>query len=121
MSPIPVLELEANEVSILRPEALESVFYMYRISGDEYWRSAGWKMAASILQHTRTMYGASAIRDVTALPPAFSDEMESFWLAETLKYAWLLFDNEDAWSLDDWVLNTEAHLFRRPKPATAPS
>lgn len=35
--------------------------------------------------------------------------------AETLKYFYLLFDDKDTWSLDDWVLNTEAHFFRRPR------
>jgi mannosyl-oligosaccharide alpha-1,2-mannosidase len=43
------------------------------------------------------------------------DSMESFWLAETLKYFYLLFEEESAVSLDDWVLNTEAHPFRRGK------
>jgi mannosyl-oligosaccharide alpha-1,2-mannosidase len=35
-------------------------------------------------------------------------------IGETLKYFYLLFDDPDTWSLDDWVLNTEAHFFRRP-------
>jgi mannosyl-oligosaccharide alpha-1,2-mannosidase len=89
---------------------------MHRITGDAYWRTAGGKMVTSILKATRTAYGHSAIRDVTVNAPDFSDEMESFWLAETLKYAWLLFESEDKWSLDEWVMNTEAHLFKRPKP-----
>ncbi|KAF2664837.1 seven-hairpin glycosidase [Microthyrium microscopicum] len=100
---------------LLRPEALESVFYMHRISGSPYWRKAGWKMVSAMLKTTRTQYGHSSIRDVFASAPAFEDEMESFWLAETLKYAWLLFEDESKWSLDEWVLNTEAHLFKRPK------
>ena len=40
--------------------------------------------------------------------------MESFWLAETLKYFYLLYSEPSLISLDDWVLNTEAHPFRRP-------
>ena len=89
---------------------------MYRITGDAYWRTAGWKMVSSILKATHTIYGHSAIRDVTSAIPDFMDEMESFWLAETLKYAWLLFESEEKWSLDEWVTNTEAHFFKRPKP-----
>jgi len=88
---------------------------MHRITGDAYWRTAGWKMVSAILKNTRTQYGHASIRDVNAASPSHEDEMESFWLAETLKYAWLLFDEEDKWSLDDWVMNTEAHLFKRPK------
>lgn len=38
--------------------------------------------------------------------------MESFWTAETLKYLWLLFGEEELLSLDEWVFNTEAHPFR---------
>ena len=100
---------------ILRPEAIESVFYMYRITGDQYWRDVGWNMFTSIEKHTKTLHGSSAIDDVTRSAPELSDQMESFWLAETLKYFYLLYDDPDNWSLDDWVLNTEAHFFRRPK------
>ncbi|KAF2767329.1 seven-hairpin glycosidase [Teratosphaeria nubilosa] len=99
---------------ILRPEAIESVFYMYRITGEEHWREAGWQMFLAIDNHTRTLYGNAAIDDVTKEAPIMRDSMESFWLAETLKYFYLLYDDMDTWSLDEWVLNTEAHLFRRP-------
>ncbi|KAF2827503.1 seven-hairpin glycosidase [Ophiobolus disseminans] len=99
---------------ILRPEAIESVWYMYRITGDNHWREAGWRMFMAIDQYTSTKYGNSAIDDVTKTSPTLNDDMESFWLAETLKYFYLLFETEDVLSLDDWVLNTEAHPFRRP-------
>jgi mannosyl-oligosaccharide alpha-1,2-mannosidase len=42
------------------------------------------------------------------------DSMESFWLAETLKYFYLVFEEWDVVSLDEFVLNTEAHPLRRP-------
>ncbi|KAF2200976.1 seven-hairpin glycosidase [Delitschia confertaspora ATCC 74209] len=100
---------------ILRPEAIESVFYMYRITGDNYWREAGWKMFTAINDATSAKYGNSAIDDVTKTAPEKLDEMESFWLAETLKYFYLLFAREGVVNLDEWVLNTEAHPFRRPK------
>jgi mannosyl-oligosaccharide alpha-1,2-mannosidase len=38
--------------------------------------------------------------------------MESFWMAETLKYFYLIFSEPSLLSLDEWVLNTEAHPFR---------
>ncbi|KAI6867781.1 hypothetical protein KC334_g19446, partial [Hortaea werneckii] len=62
---------------ILRPEAIESVFYLYRITGDPYFRDMGWKMFTSIDQHTRALYGASAIDDVTKAAPEQIDSMES--------------------------------------------
>ena len=70
----------------------------------------------AIDRYTRTTHGHSAIDDVTSEYPGPNDTMESFWLAETLKYFYLLFSDEDLVSLDDFVLNTEAHPFRRPKP-----
>ncbi|PQE14448.1 glycosyl hydrolase family 47 protein [Rutstroemia sp. NJR-2017a BBW] len=99
---------------ILRPEAIESVWYMYRITGDKTWQDKGWKMFEAVINATSTKYGHSAIYDVTAEEPTQIDEMESFWLAETLKYFYLLFSTPDTISLDDWVLNTEAHPFKRP-------
>ena len=54
---------------ILRPEAIESVFYMYRITGDQYWRDRGWEMFTAVQDHTRTVFGNSAIDDVTKAAP----------------------------------------------------
>lgn len=61
-------------------------------------------MFESINKYTAGRYGASAIDDVTAKKPSLMDEMESFWLAETLKYFFLLFSDPDVISLDDYVL-----------------
>lgn len=111
----------------LRPEAIESVFIMWRMTGDEYWREAGWAMFESIIEHTRSPFGHAALlstmevfdRDayekglmVRKVLARQTDDMESFWFAETLKYFYLLFSEPDLISLDDWVLNTEAHPFR---------
>jgi len=87
---------------------------MYRISGDAAWMDKGWRMWEAIMKATRTEVGHSAIDDVLDEKPTQLDEMESFWLAETLKYFYLLYSTPDTISLDDWVLNTEAHPFRRP-------
>ena len=102
---------------ILRPEAIESVWYMYRITGDPSWQEKGWRMFEAVIRASRTEVGHSAIGDVTADPnqPILQlDNMESFWFAETLKYFYLLFTTPDVISLDDYVLNTEAHPFVRP-------
>lgn len=40
------------------------------------------------------------------------DRMETFFIAETLKYLYLLFEPSDILPLDEWVFNTEAHPFR---------
>ncbi|KAH0548253.1 hypothetical protein GP486_008040 [Trichoglossum hirsutum] len=101
---------------ILRPEAIESVFILYRTTGDASLQSTAWRMFQSITKHTRTAFGHAALRDVTLpSPPPQYDKMESFWTAETLKYFWLMFSSHDVLSLDEWVLSTEAHPFRREK------
>ena len=46
------------------------------------------------------------------MPPVRKDSMESFWLSETLKYAYLLFSPTDELPFDLFVLNTEAHPLR---------
>lgn len=103
---------------ILRPEAIESVFLMYRITGDRKWQDTAWRMFQRVEKATRTEFGASAIADITVEPEQLAasrtDSMESFWLAETLKYYYLCFESFDKVSLDEYVLNTEAHPLRRP-------
>lgn len=88
---------------------------MYRITGDTTWMDKGWKMFQATVTATRTEFANSAIDDVlNNAEPGLKDEMESFWIAETLKYYLLLFSEPSLISLDEWVLNTEAHPFKRP-------
>ncbi len=71
-------------------------------------------MFQAIEKHTRTSIANSAISDVTVSEPSKDNRMESFWLAETLKYFYLIFSEPGVLSLDEYVLNTEAHPLRRP-------
>ncbi|KAF2758271.1 class I alpha-mannosidase-like protein [Pseudovirgaria hyperparasitica] len=101
---------------ILRPEAIESVFVMYRVTGEQSMQAAAWDMFTAIQKHTATDIANSAIADVTA-PDTIAPKagnMESFWIAETLKYFYLIFSDPSVISLDEYVFNTEAHPYRRP-------
>lgn len=98
---------------ILRPEAIESVFILYRITGDDAYQEIAWEMFQKIENATKTDIGNAAVNDVTKAMPDNIDSMESFWLAETLKYFYLVFSEPDLISLDDYVMNTEAHPLRR--------
>lgn len=101
---------------LLRPEAIESIFLMYRMTGKEEYQEIAWKMFQSIKNSTETDLAFSAINDVTVSGATEKlDSMESFWLSETLKYFWLIFSSPDLISLDEYVLNTEAHPLRRLK------
>lgn len=54
--------------------------------------------------------GYSSVANVNKLPVEYRDKQESFFLAETLKYLYLLFDDEQTmFPLDRWIFNTEAH------------
>ncbi|KAK4196742.1 family 47 putative glycoside hydrolase [Triangularia verruculosa] len=102
---------------ILRPEAIESVFYMWRITGEKEWQEAAWDMFLAVANATfaKETGGGASVKDVTIDPSMEEiqrdDEMESFWIAETLKYFYLVFSPPDLISLDKYVLNTEAHPF----------
>ena len=113
-----------------RPEAIESVFYMYRITGDPIWQDHGWRMFTAWIEHALVSYGFANIVDVNKVPVSHDDIQESFvltgeprcWasadkelisISETLKYYYLLFSPEDLISLDDYVFNTEACVDRR--------
>jgi mannosyl-oligosaccharide alpha-1,2-mannosidase len=65
---------------ILRPEAIESVFYMYRITGDQYWRDRGWEMFTAVQAHTSTVLGYSAIDDVTKAAPELKVRDHRSWI-----------------------------------------
>merc|ERR1712070_70192 len=99
---------------MLRPEAIESVFILYRITGDTYCQDKAWNMFQSITSATRTNISFAGIEDVRETNSTMIDSMESFWTAETLKYFYLVFSEPELVSLDDYVLNTEAHPLLRP-------
>ncbi|KAK5137035.1 hypothetical protein LTR08_001044 [Meristemomyces frigidus] len=113
---------------ILRPEAIESVFILYRITGEEYLQEAAWDMFTAISNATETHLANAALSDITFSAEQLAqgttggttqmDSMESFWMAETLKYFYLMFSEPSVIDLDEWVFNTEAHPFRRPKVST---
>ena len=115
--PVPGVKA-GNSDYLLRPEAIESVFVLYRITGNEEYREDAWRMFNAIMNSTSTEYGNSAVTHVD-FPNEMQkrNSMESFWLAETLKYFYLIFSPPDFISLDEYVFNTEAHPFRLTRPA----
>ena len=98
----------------LRPEAVESLFVLHRVTGDEALRDMGWRMFQAMEKYARTEIAHAVLDDVTVDKPPQTDQMETFWTAETLKYFFLLFSEPDVISLDRYVFNTEAHPLKRP-------
>jgi hypothetical protein len=95
---------------LLRPETIESFYIMWKVTGDPKWRQRGWLIYQAIERETRTDAGYAVLTSVTE-KHSQQDEMPSFFLAETLKYLYLLFREDNLLPLDKWVLNTEAHPF----------
>ncbi|KAK4696648.1 hypothetical protein P7C71_g1288, partial [Lecanoromycetidae sp. Uapishka_2] len=103
--------------NLQRPETVESLFYMWRITGNEMYREWGWEMFKSFVKYTAADDGAgfTSLSHANEIPPMLKDNMESFWLAETLKYFYLLFSPTDLLPLNTIIINTEAHIFPRFK------
>lgn len=99
---------------ILRPEAIESVFLLYRIIGDPLLQEKAWHKVINIFKYLEMEFANAALRYVTDPFAPKDDSMESTWAAETLKYFYLILSEPDLISLDKFVFKTEAHLFRRP-------
>jgi mannosyl-oligosaccharide alpha-1,2-mannosidase len=102
----------ADAHNLLRPETVESLYYLHQITGDSIYQEWGWEIFESFMKHTKVAYGFTSISNVldpTDLEPR--DMQESFFLAETLKYFYLLFSDKEKpiFDLTKWVFNTEAH------------
>ncbi|XP_058828379.1 mannosyl-oligosaccharide alpha-1,2-mannosidase IA isoform X3 [Topomyia yanbarensis] len=94
---------------ILRPETFESYFIMWRLTHDQKYRDWGWDAVQALENHCRTPNGFSGLKNVYLTEPQKDDVQQSFFLAETLKYLYLLFSDDSLLPLDEWVFNTEAH------------
>ncbi|PYH96561.1 mannosyl-oligosaccharide 1,2-alpha-mannosidase [Aspergillus ellipticus CBS 707.79] len=99
--------------NLQRPETVESLFLMYRVTNDPIYRQWGWEILKALQKHTLVDDGEghTSLNDVTKVPSEKRDNMESFWLSETLKYLYLLFSPRDFLPLTENVFNTEAHIF----------
>ncbi|RLN60196.1 hypothetical protein BBJ29_001429 [Phytophthora kernoviae] len=100
--------------NLLRPETVESLMVMYRVTKDEKYREYGREIINAFEKNCRLERGGYASIGNVAKGPVhvgFRNEMESFFIAETLKYLFLLFSDDSMLPLDEIVFNTEAHPF----------
>ncbi len=108
-----VLDYRAMKVEhpgyALRPEIVESTYYLYQATHDEKYLRMGRELFRDFKRHCRTSSGYAALESVVTKKQ--KDRMESFVLAETFKYFYLLFA-PDALDFDAVTFNTEAHPLR---------
>jgi mannosidase alpha-like ER degradation enhancer 2 len=94
----------------LRPEIVESAYYLAHYTSDPRYLDMGRTFLESLDKYCRTGSGYTVLQSVVTKKKG--DRMHSFWLAETLKYLYLLFQ-PDGIDFEQVVFNTEAHPLRR--------
>ncbi|HEY2797810.1 MAG TPA: glycoside hydrolase family 47 protein [Thermoanaerobaculia bacterium] len=99
----------------LRPEIMESTFFLYRATGNQRYQDMGRTFLEALERRCRTDAGFTVLTDVVSRKQG--DLMPSYFLAETLKYLYLLFAPAETLDLEHQpqpiVLNTEAHPLRK--------
>jgi ER degradation enhancer, mannosidase alpha-like 2 len=95
----------------LRPEIIESAYYLYHYTHDPKYLAMGQTFFDSLMKYCRTDTGFAALSDVRTKQK--TDSMESFFFAETMKYLYLLFAPPSTLDFDSIVFNTEAHPMKR--------
>jgi len=95
----------------LRPEIIESAYYLNFFAKDQRYQEMGSSFILSLVRYCKTDAGYAALSDVQAKTK--KDSMESYFLAETLKYLYLLFAPRETLDLNKVVFNTEAHPLKR--------
>jgi mannosidase alpha-like ER degradation enhancer 2 len=95
----------------LRPEIVESTYYLCHYTSDPEYQRMGEKIFGDFVKYCRAEAGYAALADVVTKQQL--DEMESFALAETFKYFYLLFAPPETLQFDKVIFNTEAHPLKR--------
>ncbi len=96
---------------VLRPENIESATYLYHHTGDRKYFEMGKTMFESIVKYCRTEEAYAELSDVSTMTK--TDGLESFFFAETLKYAYLLGNDTTPKGFTNTIFNTEAHPFQK--------
>lgn len=102
---------------LLRPEIVESAYYLHHYTGDPQYRASAREMWDDFVRCCRVDAGYASLTSVVSKERR--DRMESFLFAETFKYFYLLYASPETLDLDAVVFNTEAHPLRRTWRNTA--
>lgn len=108
-----------NQFYFLRPEISESLYVMHQLSGNETYREMAWELFQGIERNCKAGVAFGVYPDVREAGLEPEDCMESFFLAETLKYLYLIFSDQQEVTLESHVYNTEAHPIPQQSAAGA--
>lgn len=92
----------------LNPEIIESAYYLHSVTKDHRYLEMGKTFLESLIRYCRVEHGFTALENVETTKKKM-DLMDNYFLAETLKYLYLLFAPNDILDLTKVVFNTEAH------------
>jgi hypothetical protein len=95
----------------LNPEIMESAYYLYRATGNDRYLVMGKTFLEDLKRYCRVPGGFAELKSVVTMEK--SDHMDSYFLAETLKYLYLLFAPPETLDFSTTTFNTEAHPLRR--------
>ncbi|DAA79847.1 TPA_exp: alpha-1,2-Mannosidase [Trichophyton benhamiae CBS 112371] len=100
-----------------RPEFIESTYYLYRATEDPWYLYVGEMVLRDIKRRCWTKCGWAGLQNVRRGDQ--SDRMESFFLGETSKYLYLLFEPSHPLNKIDspYVYSTEGHPLVLPAKA----
>lgn len=96
-----------NPAYHLRPEIIESTYYLYHVTGDPLYQQMGRTYYDSLEKWCRTPAAYAELSDVRSKTQV--DDMESFFFAETLKYLYLLYAPPQTVDWQKLIFNTEGH------------
>lgn len=91
---------------------MESLFFLYRTTGNIKYQEYAWSIVEAIEKNCKTQFGYSALANVMDASEGMTDHMPSHFLAETLKYLYLIFSPPEQVSLNEYLFTTQGHLVR---------
>jgi len=111
-------DVSSNRLTIsshsLRPELVESAYMLHSATLDPFYIHAAAEMMYSYEKYCKTPCGYANMANVVT--KELDDRMESFFLAETLKYLYLLFTPDHPINKGNYIFTTEAHPIRVQQP-----
>lgn len=99
----------------LRPEIIESAYVLRRMTGEKQYVDMGKVFLDGLVAHCRTDAGYTNLKNVVTMEKG--DLMPSYFLAETLKYLYLIFAPDSVFDFKGNIFTTEAHALRRTRHA----
>ena len=107
---------DTSDIYFLRPEFIESIFYLYSASNSPFYLDISKLLFKDILE-LKTPCGVATVKGLSRTLPRSSkkleDRLDSFFLGETLKYLYLIFDKNNTFGLksEHYLFSTEGHPF----------